>query len=128
MQEDFDKQLEDGTLTKQPGNDSITLVFGEEHAGRVRCIGKGVTPTTYWHLPRKGASKEHIELKKQLEDERRANQMERDRKDAEMKEMKAAMKAQEEMMSSLMSQLKSQGILKKKIKSKKARVCLTSSK
>ncbi|KAI3837715.1 hypothetical protein MKW98_027074, partial [Papaver atlanticum] len=33
--EEFDKQLEDGTLTKKPGTDSITLVFGEEHGGRV---------------------------------------------------------------------------------------------
>ncbi|KAI3897940.1 hypothetical protein MKW92_009611, partial [Papaver armeniacum] len=120
--EEFDKQLEDGTLTKKPGTDSITLVFGEEHGGRVRCAGKGVTPTTYWHLPRKGASKEHIELKKQLDDERRVNQMERERKDEEIKEMKEAMNAQAKMMSSLVSQLKSQGVLKnKKTKSKKER-------
>ncbi|KAI3917989.1 hypothetical protein MKW98_000223 [Papaver atlanticum] len=113
--EEFDKQLEDGTLTKKPGIYSITLVFGEEHGGRVRCAGKGVTPTTYWHMPRKGASKEHIEkehieLKKQLYDERR---------DEEMKE---AMNAQAKMMSSLMSEIKSQGVLKKKKNnSKKAR-------
>ncbi|KAI3914560.1 hypothetical protein MKW92_021253, partial [Papaver armeniacum] len=117
--EEFDKHLEDGTLMKKPGTDSITLVFGEEHGGRVRCAGKGVTPTTYWHMPRKGASKEHIELKKQLDDERRANQKERERKDEEMKE---AMNAQAKMMSNLVSPLKSQGVLKKKkTKSKKAR-------
>ncbi|KAI3838914.1 hypothetical protein MKX03_002690 [Papaver bracteatum] len=120
--EEFDKQLEDGTLTKKQGTDFITLVFGEELGGRVRCAGKGVTPTTYWHLPRKGASKEHIELKKQLDDERRVNQMERERKDEEMKEMKAAMNAQAKMMRILMSELKSQGVLKKKkTNSKKAR-------
>ncbi|XP_026410265.1 uncharacterized protein LOC113305447 [Papaver somniferum] len=120
--EEFDKQLEDGTLTKKPGTDSITLVFGEEHGGRVRCAGKGVTPTTYWNLPWKGASKEHIELQKQLDDERRRSQMERERKDEEMKEMKEAMNAQAKMMSNLVSQLKSQGVLKKKkTKSKKAR-------
>ncbi|KAI3890081.1 hypothetical protein MKW92_026642, partial [Papaver armeniacum] len=120
--EEFDKQLEDGTLTKKPGTDSVTLVFGEEHGGRVRCAGKGVTPTTYWNLPRKGASKEHIELKKQLDDERRVNQMERDRKDKEMKELKEAMNAQAKMMNNLMSQFKSQGVLKKKkSNSKKAR-------
>ncbi|KAI3867830.1 hypothetical protein MKX03_014687 [Papaver bracteatum] len=59
--EEFDKQLEDGTLEKKAGTDSITLVFGEEHGWRVRCAGKGVTPTRYTHSPRKGASKEHIE-------------------------------------------------------------------
>ncbi|KAI3892333.1 hypothetical protein MKX03_021259, partial [Papaver bracteatum] len=53
-----------GTLEKKAGTDYITLVFGEEHGGRVICVGKGVTPTAYWHLPRKGASKEHIKLKK----------------------------------------------------------------
>ncbi|KAI3963061.1 hypothetical protein MKW98_029001 [Papaver atlanticum] len=120
--EEFDKQLEDGTLTKKPGTDSITLMFGEEHGGRVRYAGKGVTPTTYWHLPRKGASKEQIELKKQLDDERRVNQMDRERKDGEMKEIKEAMNAQAKMMSILVSQLKSQGVLKnKKTKRKKER-------
>ncbi|KAI3886638.1 hypothetical protein MKX03_034732 [Papaver bracteatum] len=119
---EFDKQLEDGTLEKKAGTDSITLVFGEEHGGRVRCAAKGVTPTAYWHLPRKGASKEHIELKKQLDDERRTNQMERERKDEEIKEMKEAMNEQAKMMSNLVSQLQSQGVLKKtKNKSKKAR-------
>ncbi|KAI3890386.1 hypothetical protein MKX03_028208 [Papaver bracteatum] len=127
--EEFDKQLEDGTLEKKAGTDSITLVFGEEHGGRVKCVGKGVTPTTYWHLPRKGASKDHIELKKQMDDERRTNQMERERKDEEIKEMKEAMNEQAKMMSNLVSQLQSQEVLKKtKNKSKKARVCLTSSK
>ncbi|KAI3837714.1 hypothetical protein MKW98_027073, partial [Papaver atlanticum] len=48
--------------------------------------------------------------------------MERERKDKEMKEMKEAMNAQAKMMNSLMSQLKSQGVLKnKKSNSKKAR-------
>ncbi|KAI3878602.1 hypothetical protein MKW98_027907 [Papaver atlanticum] len=110
--EEFDKQLEDGTLTKKPGTDSITLVFGEEHGGR--------------NLPRKGASKEQIELKKQLDDERRVNQMEREKNQMERerkdKEMKEEMNAQAKMMNNLMSRLKSQGVLKKKkSNSKKAR-------
>ncbi|KAI3853436.1 hypothetical protein MKX03_037397 [Papaver bracteatum] len=48
--------------------------------------------------------------------------MERERKDEEIKEMKEAMNAQAKMMRSLVSQLQSQGVLKKKKnKSKKAR-------
>ncbi|KAI3910923.1 hypothetical protein MKW98_022610, partial [Papaver atlanticum] len=51
--------------------------------------------------------------------EREKNQIERERKDKEMKE---AMNAQSKMMNILMSQLKSQGVLKKKkSNSKKAR-------
>ncbi|XP_026445804.1 uncharacterized protein LOC113346467 isoform X2 [Papaver somniferum] len=48
--------------------------------------------------------------------------MERDRKDKEMMELKEAVNAQAKMMNSLMSQFKSQGVLKKKkFNSKKAR-------
>ncbi|KAI3845623.1 hypothetical protein MKX03_030486 [Papaver bracteatum] len=106
--EEFDKQLEDGTLEKKPGTDSITLVFGEEHGGRVRCARKGVTPTSYCHLPRKGASKEHIELKKHQDDEIRTNQMERERKDEEIKE---ALNAQEKMMRSLKYPIRAKSLM-----------------
>ncbi|KAI3948721.1 hypothetical protein MKW92_047021, partial [Papaver armeniacum] len=106
---------------KKPGTDSITLVFGEEHGGRVRCAGKGVTQQHAAHAAERSV-KEHIESRNNLDDERRANQKERERKDEEMKEMKEAMNAQAKMMSSLVSQLKSQGVLKKKkTKSKNAR-------
>ncbi|KAI3867145.1 hypothetical protein MKX03_008197 [Papaver bracteatum] len=104
VQEEFDKQLEDGTVPKELGKDSLTHVFGEEHGGCVRCAGKGVTPTNYWHLPRRGASKESVaELKKLLDSERCENQRESEKKDEQIKVVMAKMEEQTKMMGNLVS-------------------------
>lgn len=99
-------------------------MFGKERPGHVRCAGKGVTPTNYWHMPRRGASKESLaELKKQLDDERRENQREKEKNDEQMKNMMEKMAQQGKMMSKLLSKLNSQGLLKKKASTtKKQRV------
>lgn len=90
-------------------------MFGEERSGRVRCAGKGVTPSNYWHMPRKGASKDSLaQIKKQLDDERLENQREKEKKDEQLQLMMEKLSAQEKLMSKLMSKLSSKGLLKKK--------------
>lgn len=44
LKEVMNKKLPGETSLK---NDAIAQVFGPEHSGRVRCLGRGVTPSTY---------------------------------------------------------------------------------
>lgn len=69
-------------------------MLGKEHNGRVRGVGKGVTPTKYWNIPRrKGSSNELIaQLKKQLDDERKLSES----KDEEIKHLSVKMQEQEQ--------------------------------
>ncbi|KAM5552517.1 hypothetical protein ABKV19_027060, partial [Rosa sericea] len=54
------KKLASGELSAEGTNDVLTLALGTpEHGGRVRGIGGFVTPTTYFHLPKR--RKESIE-------------------------------------------------------------------
>ena len=48
-------------------------MFGKEHSGRVRRVGKGVTPTRYWNIPRRKGSSRNCTLQRQLDDEKREN-------------------------------------------------------
>ncbi|CAL2255926.1 unnamed protein product [Prunus armeniaca] len=51
--DDLKKQVPEGTLTASGSNDVLTLALGTpEHAGRVRGVGVGVSPTQFFNLPR----------------------------------------------------------------------------
>ena len=52
-QVNHEKETHDGSLKLEHGTDAVTLVLGEEHSGRVRGAGKGITPTRYWNIPRR---------------------------------------------------------------------------
>lgn len=56
-------------------SDILTLALGTpEHSGRIRGLGLGPTPTTYFKLPRRGVKRENEMLKSQLEEERKRRQ------------------------------------------------------
>ncbi|KAH7838044.1 hypothetical protein Vadar_021409 [Vaccinium darrowii] len=49
------KNVEDGTIQSQGSNDVLTMALGgNENSGRVRGVGGKVTPSIYFHLPRRG--------------------------------------------------------------------------
>ncbi|KAM7461452.1 hypothetical protein LguiA_029573 [Lonicera macranthoides] len=70
-------QVASGTIVTQGASDVLTLALGTaEHGGRVRGVGKGVTPTTYFNLVRRG-SKQHVQdLESRL---READEREKDK-------------------------------------------------
>ncbi|KAJ9552604.1 hypothetical protein OSB04_016649 [Centaurea solstitialis] len=68
-----EKEIHDGSLKLEHGTDALTLVLGKEHPGRVRGVGKGMTPTRYWNLPRRRGSSRNCTLQRQLDDEKREN-------------------------------------------------------
>ena len=78
------KQVHDGSLVTQGTLDVLTLALGTpEYSGRVRGMGKGVTPTTYFHIPRRG-SKQHVqELESRLhQEEEKAKEKDRQLQEA----------------------------------------------
>ena len=97
-------------------------MFGKDHSGRVRGVGRGVTPTKYWNLPRrKSSSNERIaELEKQLDVERQRTESALERvkdlsteiklKDEASKQLCATVKEQGLKFDALYSSLASQGI------------------
>ncbi|CAL5373156.1 unnamed protein product [Camellia sinensis] len=57
------KQKSDGSLMIEGCNDILTMVLSTpETSGRVRGVGNSVTPSTYFHLPRRG-NQSHWEKK-----------------------------------------------------------------
>ena len=63
-------QVEDGSLVTQGTSDVLTMALGTaELGGRVRGIGKGVTPTTFFHISRLGSKKHISELESKLHEE-----------------------------------------------------------
>ncbi|KAJ9544438.1 hypothetical protein OSB04_024145 [Centaurea solstitialis] len=68
-----EKEIHDGSLKLEHGTDALTLVLGKEHPGCVRGVGKGMTPTRYWNLPRRRGSSRNCTLQRQLDDEKREN-------------------------------------------------------
>ncbi|KAM7485502.1 hypothetical protein LguiA_001511 [Lonicera macranthoides] len=66
------KMVNDGSLVIEGSSDVLSLALGTpEHSGRVRGVGFGVTPTTYFHLPRRGTKKYIKDLETKLRDVRR---------------------------------------------------------
>ena len=60
-------QFKDGNLVAQETSDVLIMALGTaELGGRVRGIGKGVTPTTYFHISRRGSKKHISELESKL--------------------------------------------------------------
>lgn len=68
-----EKEIQDGSLELEHGTDALTLVFGKEHTGRVRGVGKEATPTHYRNIPRRKGSSRNCTLQRQLDDEKREN-------------------------------------------------------
>jgi len=83
-------------------------VFGKDHSGRVRGVGRGVTPTKYWNIPRrKGSSNDRIvELEKQLAIERH----QRESAVEEVKHLSAKIKLEDEKSKQLAATVKEQGL------------------
>lgn len=55
LQDEITKNVEDGTIQTEGSNDVLTMALGgSENSGRVRAVGGKVTPTIYFHLPRRG--------------------------------------------------------------------------
>ncbi|CAL5343168.1 unnamed protein product [Camellia sinensis] len=53
--DELTKQKSDGSLTTEECNDILTMALGTpESSGRVKGVGNSVTPSTYFHLPRRG--------------------------------------------------------------------------
>ncbi|KAJ9538970.1 hypothetical protein OSB04_031703 [Centaurea solstitialis] len=102
-----EKEIAKGSVKPDQCVDALTLVFGKDHSGRVRGVGRGVTPTKYWNIPRrKGSSNERIaELEKQLDVERQRSESaieevkhlsaKIEMKDEESKQLSATVKEQD---------------------------------
>ncbi|XP_058185923.1 uncharacterized protein LOC131303148 [Rhododendron vialii] len=61
------KQVDEGILITQGSNDILTMALGKEHSGRVRCVGPHVTPSAFFHMPRRGNHSSCEEKQKSLE-------------------------------------------------------------
>ena len=69
------KQKKEGSLLTEGSSDILTMALGTpEHSGRIRGLGLGPTPTTYFKLPRRGIRRQNEMLKSQLEEERKKNE------------------------------------------------------
>ena len=78
-------QVEHGSLVTEGTSDVLTMALGTaELGGRVRGIGKGVTPTTYFHVSRRGSKKHVSELESRLHEEKEKYK----EKDKELQELK----------------------------------------
>ena len=63
-------QVEDGSFVTQGTSDVLTMALGTtELSGQVRGIGKGVTPTIFFHISRRGSKKHISELESRLHEE-----------------------------------------------------------
>lgn len=52
--DEFKKKVHEGSLTVIGSHDILTMALGtSERAGRVRGVGGYVTPSSYFHLPRR---------------------------------------------------------------------------
>ncbi|XP_058192212.1 uncharacterized protein LOC131309621 [Rhododendron vialii] len=60
------KQVEDGTLQTQGSNDILTMALSGTERGCVRGVGGKVTPTMYFHVPRRGNHSRCEEKQKSL--------------------------------------------------------------
>ncbi|CAL5343691.1 unnamed protein product [Camellia sinensis] len=61
--DELTKQKSDGSLKTEGCNDILTMALGTpESSSRVRGVGNSVTPSTYFHLPRRG-NQSHWEKK-----------------------------------------------------------------
>ncbi|KAL6513433.1 hypothetical protein OROGR_020919 [Orobanche gracilis] len=103
-----ENELAEGSTKPEEGTDALTLVFGKDHSGRVRGVGRGVTPTKYWNIPRrKGSSNDRIvELEKQLAIERQ----QRESAVEEVKHLCAKIKLEDEKSKQLATTVKEQGL------------------
>lgn len=60
--------MEDGSLSVEGANDILTLALGtREHSGRLRAVGGFVTPSAYFHVPRRGIHSRCEERQQNLE-------------------------------------------------------------
>ncbi|XP_060971986.1 uncharacterized protein LOC115722053 [Cannabis sativa] len=67
--DDLRKQLEEGTISVEGKNDILTMALGtDEHGGRVRGLGYGVTQTQFFHTPRPTKRKNKDEDNEALSD------------------------------------------------------------
>lgn len=70
--EEYRKQKEDGSLVTEGTSDILTLALGTpEHSGRLRGLGLGPTPTTYFKIPKRRNKRRNEMLMSQLEAERK---------------------------------------------------------
>ncbi|CAE5983713.1 unnamed protein product [Arabidopsis arenosa] len=50
-----------------PSNDDVAQVFGPEHSGRVRCVGRGPTPSKYFSsIESTSSNLEMVEMKSKM--------------------------------------------------------------
>ncbi|CAL9227177.1 unnamed protein product [Arabidopsis halleri] len=50
-----------------PSNDAVAQVFGPEHSGRVRCVGRGPTPSKYFSsIESTSSNLEMVEMKSKM--------------------------------------------------------------
>ncbi|XP_058202068.1 uncharacterized protein LOC131316652 [Rhododendron vialii] len=62
------RQVEDGSLSIEGANDILTLALGTpEHSGRLRAVGGFVTPSAYFHVPKRGIHSHCEENQQNLE-------------------------------------------------------------
>ncbi|KAF5202150.1 hypothetical protein FRX31_008263, partial [Thalictrum thalictroides] len=89
----------EGSINTEGKNDVLTMGLGTpEHNGSVRAVGKGVTPTVYFHLTRHGSKKHVVELESSLREvKEKSVEEENKRKSLEkkLKEMEEKCKALE---------------------------------
>lgn len=66
--DEITRQVEDGSLSVEGANDILTLALGtREHSGRLRAVGGFVTPSAYFHVPRRGIHSRCEERQQNLE-------------------------------------------------------------
>lgn len=66
-----ERQVKEGTLVTRGSKDVLTIALGNpEHRGRVWAVGRGITPSTFFHLAKRGSRKHISELETLLEEER----------------------------------------------------------
>ena len=79
------KQADDGNVVVKGSSDILSMALGtSERSGRVRGLGFGVTPSTYFNLPKWGSRKYINELESKLK-EGQQNRMEEEKRRIEAK-------------------------------------------
>ncbi|KAL5726736.1 hypothetical protein ACHQM5_000002 [Ranunculus cassubicifolius] len=80
FQDAYTKKVAEWEIAIEGTKDVLTMALGTpDHNGRVRAVGRGVTPTTYFHLARRG-SKRHTRVLETLLEEERGKRKEEEEK------------------------------------------------